>query len=265
MLPVHSTDPDLPVADRWFVATEIQDHVSVIVEPSVRPLLRANIWHLRGRDRDLVVDTGLGVASLRRHLPNLFERDPIIVITHAHLDHLGGAHEFDRCHAHPLENITDPAGGSTLRGSELADELGLSSTQPVPEWMITALPQAGYRPQDYTLRPARACHSLTDGQTIELGDRELTVLHLPGHSPGSIGLYDETGRTLFSGDVIYDLDTDEQLLDELHGCDIDDYIASMRRLQGLDIDLVYCGHGPVLHADRFTEIITRYLRDRADS
>ncbi|MBO1756902.1 MBL fold metallo-hydrolase [Allobranchiibius sp. CTAmp26] len=236
--------------------------MSIIVEPSMHFLLRANIWHLRGRDRDLIVDTGLGVASLRTHLPTLFERDPLVVITHAHLDHSGGAHEFDQCHAHPLEHITNPVGGNTLRGRELADQLGLNSAQPVPEWMIKALPHPGYRPQDYTLRPARASRSLTDGQTIDLGDRELTVLHLPGHSPGSIALYDQSNRSLFSGDVIYDLDTDEQLLDDLHGSNIDDYIASMRRLQDLDIDCVYSGHGPVLQRDRCAEIIGTYLRDR---
>lgn len=115
------------------------------------------------------------------------------------------------------------------------------------------------------MRPARACITLTDGQTIYLGDRELTVLHLPGHSPGGVALYDKRDLTLFSGDLIYDLDTDEQLLDGLHGSDIDDYLASMQRLQDLDVDRVYCGHGPVLRADRFAEIITSYLRERGDS
>lgn len=262
MTPVRSIDPVLPVADRWFATTQIQDRLSVITEPAVRSLLRANIWHLRGRDRDLIVDTGLGIASLREQLPTLFERDPIVVVTHAHLDHLGGAHEFDLCHAHPLENITHPSGSSTLRGCALADELGLSRAQPVPEWMIKSVPHPGYRPQDYRLRPARECASLTDAQMIDLGDRHLTVLHLPGHSPGSIALYDAADRALFSGDVIYDLDTDEQLLDELQGSNIGDYVASMHRLKELDVDITYSGHGPLLHSDRFHEIIDTYLRER---
>lgn len=257
-----SIDPVMPVADRWFVTTQVRDRLNVIVEPYVHFFLRANIWHLRGRDRDLIVDTGLGVASLREHLPDLFERDPIVVVTHAHLDHLGGAHEFDLCHAHPLEHITAPSGGNSLRGPELADELGLSSTLPIPKWMIRALPYPGYRPQDYQLRPARDHACLTDGQTIDLGDRQLTVLQLPGHSPGSIALHDAADRALFSGDVIYDLDTDEQLLDELHGSYIEDYVASMRRLKDLDVEIAYSGHGPVLHSGRFKEIIDNYLRQR---
>jgi glyoxylase-like metal-dependent hydrolase (beta-lactamase superfamily II) len=62
------------------------DHELVIRLPSP-----ANIWHVRERDRDLVADSGLGVASLRHHVPALFERDPVLVVTHAHLDHLAGA------------------------------------------------------------------------------------------------------------------------------------------------------------------------------
>jgi len=67
---------------------------------------------------------------------------------------------------------------------------------------------------------------------------------------------------LFSGDVIYDLDTDEQLLDELHGSNIEEYVATMRRLKDLDVDIAYSGHGPALNADRFKEIVDNYLRDR---
>ena len=51
-------DP-LPVADRWYSAQRITESLTVITEPHVHPFLQANVWHLRGRDRDLVVDTGL--------------------------------------------------------------------------------------------------------------------------------------------------------------------------------------------------------------
>ena len=39
---------------------------------------------------------------------------------------------------------------------------------------------------------------------VDPGGRPLTVLHLPGHSPGSIALFDPADGTLFSGDVVYD-------------------------------------------------------------
>jgi glyoxylase-like metal-dependent hydrolase (beta-lactamase superfamily II) len=43
-----------------------------------------------------------------------------------------------------------------------------------------------------------------EGDVIDLGDRTLTVLHLPGHTPGEIGLWEEATRTLFAGDCEYE-------------------------------------------------------------
>ena len=56
---------DLPVADPWWVVAPAGDGVTLITEPHVHPFLRCNVWHVRGRDRDLVVDTGMGLAPLR--------------------------------------------------------------------------------------------------------------------------------------------------------------------------------------------------------
>ena len=53
------------VADRWFEFRQIDDDITLIWEPHVVPLIRCNIWHVRGRDRDLLIDTGLGMASLK--------------------------------------------------------------------------------------------------------------------------------------------------------------------------------------------------------
>ena len=57
---VTTTHHRLPVATTWFKTTSIANGLDVITEPYVHAFLQANIWHLRGRDRDLIVDTGLG-------------------------------------------------------------------------------------------------------------------------------------------------------------------------------------------------------------
>jgi predicted signal transduction protein with EAL and GGDEF domain len=55
----------LRVADHWYDTRKLTNELTLIYEPHVHPFLRCNIWHLRGRDKDLLVDTGLGVSSLK--------------------------------------------------------------------------------------------------------------------------------------------------------------------------------------------------------
>lgn len=258
-----------PVARPWFTVTPVADGVAVVTEPHAHPLLRANVWHLRGRDRDLVVDTGLGVASLREQVPQLFARDPVVVVTHAHLDHAGGAHEFDRVHAHPDEHVDAPAPGS-LHGPTCARLLGLAAGGPdlaayaaaLPPWLVDAVPGEDADPARYVLRPAREVVPVRDGDTVDLGDRRLVVLHLPGHSPGSVVLLDERARLLLSGDVLYDLEPGEELLDTITGADVGAYVASLRRLAAVPVDVVLPGHGPVLDGRRCTALVEGYLARR---
>jgi glyoxylase-like metal-dependent hydrolase (beta-lactamase superfamily II) len=244
------------VAGPWFRVRPVNPSLVQIDEPHVDDLLRANIWHLRGQDRDLIVDTGLGVTSLRARLPQLFERDPLVVLTHAHLDHMGGAHEFDCCWAYPGEPFAEPPPGS-LHLQPLNDELGmpvepLGPTNPI---LLDALPDPHFVVDDYRLRPATHINWLHDGMRIDIGDREFTVLHLPGHTPGNIGLLDDTDGTFFSGDVIYD----DALIDNCVGSNVGDYCATMRRLLDLEITTVHPGHGDSFDRPRLQEIAGAYL------
>ena len=93
---------ELPIADRWFDADEIEPGVVSIVEPHVHAWMRSNTWLVRGRDADLLVDTGNGVAPLAPVVEELrggSDRPLLAVATHGHSDHIGGLHEFepDKC------------------------------------------------------------------------------------------------------------------------------------------------------------------------
>ena len=52
----------------WYETIRMADDVTLIHEPWIKPFFRCNMWHVRGRDRDLLFDTGLGHFSLRQHV-----------------------------------------------------------------------------------------------------------------------------------------------------------------------------------------------------
>jgi glyoxylase-like metal-dependent hydrolase (beta-lactamase superfamily II) len=255
----------LPVRDPWFTSEDAGPGVRRIVEPGVHPFLRANIWHVRGRDRDLWVDAGMGIASLAEAFPAEFARDRVLFVTHGHLDHAGGAREFPdrRCHVAEASVLEQPE-DETLITSELSPEFSaaLAADEPggvPPEFLVDSVPDPQYDVAGYRVRPAAPTTTLADGDVIDLGDRAFTVVHLPGHTPGSSILFDETNGVLFTGDVLYD----GELLDELPESSIESYVASMQRLLELDASVAFPGHEQVLGPDDVQRIGRRYLERRS--
>jgi len=94
-----------------------------------------------------------------------------------------------------------------------------------------------------------------DGDVVELGDRAFEVLHLAGHSPGSIGLWEARTKTLFAGDAI----DDGPLLFDLPGSDVEPYARTLRRLLSLDVRSVHAGHDPSFGKERLRAIAETYL------
>lgn len=256
----------LQIADRWFERRRVDDDITLLWEPHVVPLMRCNIWHVRGRDRDLFVDTGMGVASLRDAARDLLDKPVTAVATHTHGDHTGGHHEFEDCLVHRAERETleqpDPRYTLDVRDFGEASLRYLTAAgyvMPADGSMITALPSKGYDVSAYRLKPARATRVVEDGEVVDIGDRRFEIMHLPGHSPGSIGLWEAATGVLFSGDCLYD----GPLLDGLPDSNLEDYARSMRRLRGLPVRVVHGGHDPSFGRARMIELIDAYLAKRA--
>jgi glyoxylase-like metal-dependent hydrolase (beta-lactamase superfamily II) len=101
--------------------------------------------------------------------------------------------------------------------------------------VITALPAEGFDVGRWRTPASEPTRLLADGDVVDLGDRAFEVLHLPGHTAGSIALWDAAGRLLFSGDTA-------ALDDPLHAEDEDAFVASLSRLRELPVELVCGGH-----------------------
>lgn len=252
----------LKIADRWFERRRISDDITLITEPHVHPFLRCNIWHVRGRDADLLVDTGLGCASLMDAMADLIDKPLIAVATHIHYDHVGGLHEFDERVMHHVEahRMIDYQEFTWLRIADFPRAWHESLVMPgFEDYLIDALPSEAFSFENYTIRSTTPTRAVDETDTIDLGNRHFEIMHLPGHSPGSLGLWEQASGTLFSGDAIYD----GQLLDELEDSSIPDYVATMKRLRDLPVSVVHGGHEPSFGRTRMVEIIDEYLAWRA--
>ena len=229
-----------------FRLDRLGDGITRIQERGVQPWLRCNIWHVRGRDRDLVIDTGMGLSPLKAEIMRQTDRPLIAVLTHAHFDHCGGLHEFDERLGHPAEGpvMTAPDWRNTLYGGGwAAAELVRPGAYP------------GFCPESYRVRAAPLTGHVDEGDVIDLGDRAFRVLHLPGHSPGSIGLWEPATGTLFSGDALYD----GPLLDSLRHSVPGVLARSLGRIRALAPSVVHGGHYKSFGPDRARALIDGYL------
>ncbi|XP_054587410.2 acyl-coenzyme A thioesterase MBLAC2 isoform X2 [Nothobranchius furzeri] len=184
----------------WYAHKSLGDGLFWIQERFYQSDNRANIWLLRGTHQDVVIDTGLGLRSLPDYIDakGLLGKDPqrknplLAIATHAHFDHSGGLHQFQQVGVHSAEV------DALANGDNFETVTWLSDRE------IAEAPSPGWRARHYKVKAVQPTHILQEGDVINLGDRLLTVLHMPGHSRGSICLHDRDNKLLFSGDVVYD-------------------------------------------------------------
>jgi glyoxylase-like metal-dependent hydrolase (beta-lactamase superfamily II) len=231
-------------AEDWYETIRMADGITLIHEPWIKPFYRCNIWHVRGRDRHLLFDTGLGHFSLRRHVALVSERNLICVASHTHFDHIGCHHEFpERCvHRAEAAILSNPTRQATLADRYATDE------------MFDGMPY-GWETGRYRIAPAPASRLLEAGDVIDLGDRAFEVIHTPGHSPGGIALHERETGTLLSGDIIYD----GPLIDDAYHSRVADYVATLERMRSLAVTVVHGGHFPSFGPTRYRQLIDEYV------
>ncbi len=127
----------------------------------------------------IVIDPGDDVGQILELLARHGLKVKAIVITHAHIDHIGGAQQLKRVTQAPVYMNLNDAGLEKMLDTQAA-WLGV----PTPERVEIDAP-------------------LNDGATLQLGKAEFHVLHTPGHTPGSISLWIPLERKIVAGDTLF--------------------------------------------------------------
>lgn len=248
---------ELPVAERWWRAHDSGDGITLLTEAHITPMLESNVWHVRGLDADLVVDTANGIGALRPVIDELAQGRPVIAVaTHGHFDHVGGLAELDdrRCHEGDAAEVRDPFAVRIERPSqpEGVEEMFAYYGFEVPDRTISALPHVGFDAAAWVAPGAEPTSYVSDGDVIELGDRRFEVLHVPGHTPGSIALWEAETGLLFSGDTAY---VDARL--QFH--DLAAAETSLAHLRDLPVRRVHAGHDRSFDGDELRLLLDGLL------
>lgn len=207
-----------------FTAQRLPNGVTEITD-----LSGVHCFLVEGRDKALLIDTMTGLRGLPAFVATLTDLPVEVALTHGHMDHAGGVFEFGRCYIHPadipmLDGRTLPARVGYVRGQLPPGEAPEASAF-VPDGPVEFVP-------------------LKAGDKLDLGGRVLEVLHVPGHTRGSLCYLDTASGDFFAGDAC----NNNTLLMMDVSATIEEYLGALLALkerQG-DIRRFYLFHGPSL-------------------
>ncbi|MBZ5542079.1 MAG: MBL fold metallo-hydrolase [Acidobacteriia bacterium] len=209
-------------------------------------------------DNAVLVDTGIAETPGKVIFPYMdqLELKPqgltLVITTHADLDHQGGNDAIKRtspqtwlsCGEADRALVEDPKTLFDLRYNHLRKDhdVGLD---------LEFMPLAG--------KTRRMDLSFSGGEKIRLGDGwELEVLHVPGHSHGHLALYDRKNKAAFVGDAIHGRGCPKAaggLAIPVTYYYVDIYLSTLRYFEGLEIDVLYSGHWPVMRREAIRDFI----------
>ena len=194
----------------------------------------SNVFLVTGTEA-VLIDTGSGMysAKLIRNVCSISDSISKIILTHCHYDHAGGAAELAEHFQAPVSIHQNDAAAVREASSEhtAADVFGCEMS-------------------------AVEVTELKAGEVIDTGDHCLEVIHTPGHTAGSISLFDQDAQILFSGDTVFaegvgrwDFPTGNLM----------SLNRSVKLLSELPTSYLYPGHGPSVQGNAKSKIVNALM------
>lgn len=182
-----------------------------------------NSYTLQVGAETYLIDTGFSrkARSIRRAFENAgvpLSQVSKVLLTHHHLDHMGGAAQLDRALHVPLGCHPDDI--AYVEGRQTA-------------------------PMSLMMRLFVRVHPVPVSLPLQDGDRvgPLVVVHVPGHTPGEVAFYDPTRRILFSGDSVVEHRGRLVVPARRFAANLEQAVGSLDRLRALDVETLLPGHG----------------------
>ncbi len=182
----HETSND------WFEVYEVGPGIWAIYEPFQWQEVISYL--IIGTDTALLFDTGNGIGNIKAIVDQLTEKPVQVLNSHTHFDHIGGNYQFEKI----LSVSTD---------FSIANSKGLKSEMVTMEVSAEALCKGlpnGVTQENHQIRPFGITGQVREGDVIDIGNRKLEILQIPGHTNDSIALLDREAGFLWTGDSFYE-------------------------------------------------------------
>jgi glyoxylase-like metal-dependent hydrolase (beta-lactamase superfamily II) len=194
-----------------------------------------------GEDTAALIDTGNGIGDIKALVEELTDLPTIVVNTHAHLDHTGGNSQFEEIALYDHPWARRRTKGRPKEGIDVGNYVsGEMVWKPLPR---------DVDPKTWHTDPFNVTRWMKERDKIDLGGKQLEVIHTPGHTPDSVCLLESRERLLFTGDIFYPAPIYIYSPDS----DMNEFISSFRKMVKADYDYAMPAHNETMVEKKVVE------------